>query len=144
MHLLVYTSQSTIDSADRDAQLDQIVAVSQRNNTKSGLTGVMFQHGGRFLQFLEGEQQDVMNTFQRIQNDPRHSNVEILFDSHIRQRGCPDWSMDAFNIPEGIAMNSEHLKLISENYSKNFVVQTDTILALLKGFMSDSSDLNSL
>lgn len=144
MHLLAYTSKSTIKSADFDRQLDQIVAVSQRNNTKTGLTGVMFQHRQRFLQFLEGDHKDVMDTFERIQNDPRHSDVEILFDSPIRQRGCPDWSMDVFHIRSETDMNSEHLKMLSDNYCKNFVVQTDTILALFKGFIGDSMDFNFL
>ncbi|MEP3481939.1 MAG: BLUF domain-containing protein [Fuerstiella sp.] len=144
MHLLVYTSQSLIEPAVAEFELDQIVADSKRNNTANGLTGVMFQHRDRFIQLLEGEQSAIRQTFERIQKDPRHTQIEILFDSAIRQRGCPDWSMGAFDIPENVDISSQHLKALSDGYRKNFIVQTDTILSLLRGFVSEPMDLSSL
>lgn len=144
MHLIVYTSKSMIDSSDIEAELHQIVTSSKRNNANNGLTGAMFQHRCRFLQFLEGEQTAVVETFERIKNDPRHTEIEVLFDSPIRQRGCPDWSMDVFEIPHDVDMSNEHLKMLSDSYCRNFIVQTDTILSLFKGFMSESTNLNAM
>lgn len=122
--------------------LPDITDVSRRNNQRNGLTGVMFEHRGRFLQFLEGPHDTVLNTFARIAADPRHTDIEILFDSPIRERGCPEWAMDVFDLPDNVDLCREQLKLICENYRRNFIVQTDTILSVLKGFLSESfSDL---
>ena len=144
MHLIVYTSRSLIAPADNESELHQIVAQSKRNNVANDLTGVMFKQRQRFLQFLEGERSAVRHTFERIQKDPRHTQIEILFDSEIRQRGCPDWAMDAFDIPEDVDISSQHLKRLSDGYRKNFIVQTDAILSLFKGFVREPMDLNSL
>lgn len=139
MHLIVYTSQATFPLKRMPNVLPSIIAASRRNNLRNELTGVMFEHRGRFLQFLEGPQQKVLNTFERIAADSRHTNVEILFDSPIRERGCPNWAMDALDLPKDADLCQDQLKLICENYSRNFIVQTDTILSIIKGFLSESS-----
>jgi hypothetical protein len=46
-----------------------------------------------FVQLLEGEEADVRATFGRIAVDPRHDEVEILFDSTTSARRFPEWSM---------------------------------------------------
>ena len=42
---------------------------------------------------LEGTRHDIELTFERIQRDPRHGNVEVLAFEEVQNRGFPSWSM---------------------------------------------------
>ncbi len=46
-----------------------------------------------FLQVLEGEKDKVIDTFNRISLDDRHSNVIILDEGPLKERNFEKWSM---------------------------------------------------
>ena len=46
-----------------------------------------------FIQMLEGEQDAVYQTFDRIQEDERHDNVLVLFEGISERRHFPNWKM---------------------------------------------------
>ena len=46
-----------------------------------------------FAQVLEGVRKDIEATFERIQRDERHEDVEILAFEEAQSRGFPSWSM---------------------------------------------------
>lgn len=75
----------------------QILEISQRNNVKRGITGVLAFYGGRFTQVLEG-QHDTLNRLMRtISHDTRHHDVQIVDTAPIQRRSFATWSMN--NIP---------------------------------------------
>jgi len=51
------------------------------------------QKGGRFMQVLEGDEQDVKDIYTKIKNDPRHHNVILLNQHYIEERNFKTWSM---------------------------------------------------
>lgn len=57
-----------------------------RNNARLGLTGCLFFTGGKFFQTLEGETEDVEDTFGRISRDSRHKNLRVLSEGYIPER----------------------------------------------------------
>lgn len=134
MHLIVYTSEYTGDEMQADVK--QIVAASRRNNAQAGVTGVMFSHDSRFLQFIEGAEADIRQLMSRIQLDPRHSNIQMLFDEPIPERGFGSWNMDHFEIQSGSHLELKSLELISEACRANFQTRTDTIVGIFKGFVA--------
>lgn len=91
MICLAYLSSATVPI--EAATLSDILAVSQRNNSRQGVTGLLCHHDGSFLQFLEGEEPDVAATFARIQGDPRHRGMIEVFCGPISERAFGDWSM---------------------------------------------------
>jgi hypothetical protein len=75
------------------SDLDAILAASHRNNRRHGVTGMLCHYEGSFLQFLEGESDDVDATYARIAADPRHTGLISLYHQEIDERLFSDWSM---------------------------------------------------
>lgn len=85
-----------ISSAARgglDADMPQIVAQSIRNNRGSGVTGLLWSDGKRFLQVIEGEHAAIQATFDRIRADPRHRAIVVLHDRTVDRREFGEWAM---------------------------------------------------
>lgn len=92
---LVYASKNLIVGTDADAttQIDQILEASRRNNRRAGVTGALMFNGGAFAQVLEGPQEGVEDTFERIQRDIRHGDVTVLECGPVDARSFDSWSM---------------------------------------------------
>lgn len=88
---LLYMSKAT-DAICAD-QLSQIEATAMSLNGEAGVSGLLVYNGSNFVQLLEGEEELVSATMDRIQNDSRHTNIHILRHSGVRERECPDWAM---------------------------------------------------
>jgi len=78
--------------------LAEVLAVSDRNNRRDGLTGVLLISRGRFFQVLEGAAQNLDRTMNRIRLDPRHHDVELVSRRPIRSRRFGEWAMVAARI----------------------------------------------
>ncbi|MFW2830549.1 BLUF domain-containing protein [Sphingomonas sp. ID0503] len=91
MFQLTYISTAAYD-LPADA-VDGILATSRRNNAERGITGLLVHDGKRFLQALEGEQEEVETTFDRIVEDGRHRAVVILSRRQVEEREFGPWAM---------------------------------------------------
>ena len=90
MRQLVYISTP---SPDATLRLAEILRVSQVNNARAGVSGLLYYNGRRFLQALEGEPVAVATTLGRIRTDPRHRAVVILSDRDVTAREFGPWAM---------------------------------------------------
>jgi Sensors of blue-light using FAD len=88
---LTYLSSSSRELDE--AELEQILGSSRRNNAAAGLSGMLLYAEGHFIQTLEGDAEAVDAAFDRIQNDTRHRNVMITLREEIPERRFADWSM---------------------------------------------------
>jgi Sensors of blue-light using FAD len=70
-----------------------ILQTAQAHNEASGISGVLCQGQGLFLQVLEGERRLVNELYARIVQDQRHTNVELLEFQEITKRRFGRWSM---------------------------------------------------
>ena len=70
-----------------------ILEVSRANNKKTGVTGVLCQGSGIYLQVIEGQRSAISALFSRIMADSRHNTVEIISMEEIEQRRYGQWSM---------------------------------------------------
>ena len=95
LYRLVYYSRNCIKGTPDQvaAGVDAILHSAWRNNASLGVTGALIFNAGIFAQVLEGCRQDVKATFERIQDDPRHSDVRVLAFEQAPHRGFPAWSM---------------------------------------------------
>ncbi|MDP2419012.1 MAG: BLUF domain-containing protein [Hydrogenophaga sp.] len=75
------------------AVTQSILQQSQAYNCQHGITGVLLQGQGIYLQALEGEQDEVNRLYARIASDPRHNRVEMVHCENIEQRRYGNWSM---------------------------------------------------
>ena len=92
---LVYASEATFDAADQGIELEvgRILTESRRNNARAEVGGVLYYGNGYFFQCLEGQRDAVVETYQRICNDPRHKNAKVLLKGFTKRRLFQDWSM---------------------------------------------------
>jgi hypothetical protein len=81
-------------------QLQELLATSRASNVQHGITGMLLQKDGRFMQLLEGEGQAVLELYRRIAADPRHRDVVTLVQEPIAARRFPDWFMGFTNLDE--------------------------------------------
>jgi len=79
------------------AMTQAILKKSQAWNQANGITGVLCQGQGVFLQALEGERKTVTQLYSRIYADLRHNDVEILHFESILERRYMNWSMALVN-----------------------------------------------
>jgi len=84
---------STARERHSPAALEDILRVSRRNNAAANVTGLLIAGGNRFLQVLEGPEQSVQNTYNRICRDVRHRAPVILKRELFEERAFGAWSM---------------------------------------------------
>ena len=93
---LMYASRAT--ETVRPETLNAILKKSTQNNPLSGVTGVLCFSGEIFLQVLEGGRLPVSKLYNRIAQDPRHTDVALLSYEEIEERSFAGWSMGQVNM----------------------------------------------
>lgn len=82
-------------------EIDQIAAKSIENNSRDGLTGVLFCFNNIFYQILEGDEQMLDKCYARILSDNRHNNIFCLeIEKDIKERYYADWAMKTVRLEE--------------------------------------------
>lgn len=84
---------STAVGPQTTTMTNAILKKAQAWNRANGITGVLCQGQGVFLQALEGERSTVTQLYSRISADQRHTNVEMLHCESIAKRRYENWSM---------------------------------------------------
>ena len=99
---LAYISRGALDPNEGLAQLEllNILLTSRRNNERAGITGAMVLDHGCFAQVLEGPQDAVESTFERIECDPRHRGITVLYVRPLARRNFAKWSMAHASLKE--------------------------------------------
>ena len=91
LHQILYVSTATMELSPEE--LEVILLSARRNNTANQITGMLLYKNGGFMQVLEGEEETLRVTFERICQDSRHKGVLTLLDQPIEQRDFADWAM---------------------------------------------------
>ncbi|WP_299925138.1 BLUF domain-containing protein [uncultured Pelagimonas sp.] len=120
---VLYISRSTYPRGDLTDL--EILKTANRKNKLANVTGALLRDNRRFLQILEGETAAVLHTIEAIQQDPRHFDVNILFQRAIETRFFGDWSMGYSEINKETVAQFESL-------SKTFSEALDAALVDLK------------
>ena len=78
----IYVSDAVGDAGASILSIAQILGVSDANNRRDHLTGVLIFHRGQFMQVIEGARVDL----DRLHEDPRHTNLRLLTNGQVE--GC--------------------------------------------------------
>jgi len=92
---IVYTSQAMIPFDL--AAVDALALKSWGANSERDLTGYMNHRDGRFVQYLEGPEAALAETYGRINADERH-RIEFSRRLDIRDRRFPAWFMEHLSL----------------------------------------------
>jgi hypothetical protein len=113
------------------ADVDAIARVSEANNARDGVTGMLMASGRLFFQLIEGPDDAVDALYGRILSDPRHRNVMVLGDERGNlTRQCPDWAMKKVDLSLDAAVRSEPLKAILEASAAQFRILQQLVSTL--------------
>ncbi len=88
---LSYVSQSRIPGLQIHHELQDIEQTSLHRNAESGITGKLIYRLGHFVQRLEGTDEALQDTMERILSDRRHRNINIISREEIDERVYKDW-----------------------------------------------------
>lgn len=91
MYRIIYKSRS-VAPLDWDI-VKSITAASEKNNEKTGVTGVLLASRTHFMQALEGNFEDVNAVFRRIARDDRHHELSIIAFTVVDARLFGGWGM---------------------------------------------------
>lgn len=83
-HSLLY-----ISTVSRDLDVSSIKSILKHaveSNIRSHISGFLLFSNNNFIQLLEGDEQVVTSTYQRIITDSRHDNIIVLLREQISQR----------------------------------------------------------
>ena len=75
------------------ARLNEIVALSRRNNERNHLSGMLLFTGAHFLGILEGDERDLGNLWPRLERDERHCELIQIGSDLCGERWFPKWMM---------------------------------------------------
>ncbi|HWL08844.1 MAG TPA: BLUF domain-containing protein [Planctomicrobium sp.] len=96
---IIYKSLATVPFSN--AGLSRLLMTSRVQNQIVDITGILVVHSNAFLQVLEGPEEAVEATFERIVTDPRHKCLQVLSREIIEERAFPNWSMGLVCTPGG-------------------------------------------
>ena len=91
LYKLVYTSSRRPHCDEQEIQ--NILNSCKKNNLGKNITGILLHSDRRFLQYLEGDKDEIMALYECIKQDKRHGGVNLRYYSPIDERIFPSWQM---------------------------------------------------
>lgn len=141
MYSIIYYSKATHLMQEGDLEL--LLEESRAWNAAHGITGLLAYIEGtsnvreeaRFMQDLEGTEEEVNRIFEKIKNDPRHHHIVVLKSEHIKQRDFSDWTMKYEYIDLSVKLHLHGFFLLDQKLlqSEEFK-KADAALNFLKSF----------
>lgn len=131
---------------DSSKGLADILRVSRANNADCGITGALMLCGKWFAQVLEGPEDEVCQTFERISVDGRHYAIDIREDGMVAARVFSRWAMadvgeygnaDSPMIAVESAGTEGAEWSVAEDASWTMTPEQEPILAMLRGLTRD-------
>lgn len=132
MHLMAYISEATSCAAEVGKDLSDIVAVAKRENLKRGITGVLFYHKEKFLQVVEGREEDLRQLMANIEKDSRHRNMHVLIDTKVESRGFAQWNMDSFHLDDDHIIDPVTFAALTLSFKESLVPRSDMLVLYYK------------
>lgn len=65
----------------------------REKNKRLAITGVLLLIQGKFVQYIEGPEQEINQVYTKIKSDPRHDELLLLDDGEVETRQFTNWSM---------------------------------------------------
>jgi hypothetical protein len=97
--ILYMSNSELVYSSEQQTRIDELVAQSRSWNHSVGITGALVFTERNFVQFIEGPENAIIELFANIQQDRRHSRINVIEDIGTDQRHFEGWSL-AYSGPD--------------------------------------------
>ncbi|WGK65097.1 BLUF domain-containing protein [Croceiramulus getboli] len=135
---LSYVSRQT--HALSEEAIENMLQTCRRNNTASGITGILVYINGTFTQYIEGPEEKIDTLFEKIKRDRRHTQVIELFSGHSDERFYGNWSMAYKSLrPEEAENITGYRPFVSDDYlsSPGKSIESHPAISLMTSFVKD-------
>ena len=110
-----------------------ILRSAQEHNAANGITGVLCQGQGVYLQVLEGERSQVDALYARILQDKRHQDIVLRQQSDINARRYGNWAMAHVDMAHSVDAETAHQPFVTfDPYlatAEELITKIDTLIA---------------
>jgi len=79
----------------------QIVTRARARNAETGITGLLVFDGMRFCQHFEGPRDATVRLMDRIAEDPRHTDIRVVYEGPLDKRRYPRFDMGLADAEDG-------------------------------------------
>ncbi|HET8849770.1 MAG TPA: BLUF domain-containing protein [Marinobacter sp.] len=143
---LAYASEATFKAQPLEKGVEphvaRILMASRRNNAKASLVGGLYYGDNRFFQYLEGDEQAVMDTYRRIQKDERHQNIRTLIEEPLSAPTFENWSMKYVPLSSDVQAFLNRHNLSKFNPAAFTQDQCEEMIALIRRSSQDQKLVN--
>ena len=126
LYELLYTSVAKWEMSS--LELIELLEQSRKKNLRLNITGLLVYHNGEFMQILEGEKETVLELYDTITNDERHTSVKTFWEDSISERGFSKWAMGFVNT-ENIELSTikGYSRFLKEGFSSADITHCQTV-----------------
>ena len=104
---LVYVSNRKSNCTREE--IDHILASCEKNNPSLNVTGILLYSDSKFIQLVECEARTLMNLYDKIKMDERHSNPMMISYGPIKEKSFLSWHMGTKNISKNVVEYSSKI-----------------------------------
>lgn len=138
---LVYCSVAKHSIGEAEDQA--IVSISEKNNKKCGVRGVLLRSEMGYTQILEGSRPAVRATFLRISRDRRHHSLKIFSECWSEVVLFKTWGMKYIKVPERY-LNNRSVRAKSNISSDHLSIATHCAIHANFGIAEISSHFQKM
>ena len=84
-----------------NAEIEKILASCKKNNPPLNISGVLLYSETKFIQLVEGDSKVILDLYDKIKKDPRHSSPFMISYNPILEKSFPSWHMGTKDISGG-------------------------------------------
>ncbi|MEO0029950.1 MAG: hypothetical protein RJB45_1991 [Pseudomonadota bacterium] len=114
-----------------------ILETARLHNRVAGITGVLCQGQGLFIQILEGERRAINRLYATLIKDKRHQDIELISIEEIETRKFPNWSMAHVIISE-----SDPMVQLNHPEFDPYAASSEQLKALIEDLLKQSTPIN--
>ena len=122
--LITLTFSSAENFPMNEKSIRDIITTSRTNNVRKEITGMMLYKDGFFLQSIEGLEEKVIQLFEVISKDERHTVSEILWSEYIPNREFENLPMGFNNLNHADCSNLNGVaRILAHNFNPSYFSQ---------------------
>lgn len=140
MHLLMYTSEYVGNFNRILLDFPNIIDVSKRENDRHGITGILFYDQGRFVQIMEGKEQNIHQLLDNIRKDKRHKNLKVIIDEPVAKREMKDWKMLGYGLHDEMKLGWINIEDLGLERLQGKEISSQVIAQFMDQVLSQSNE----
>lgn len=117
-----------------------ILRTAQAHNAANGITGVLCQGQGVYLQVLEGERSQVEALYARIVQDKRHQHVVLRQQEDIKARRYGKWAMAHIDLAHLVQTDATQTQ---QPFFDPYTATADYVMAKMDDLIASGKVMNA-